>query len=450
MRDLIVAVIVFGALPTVFMRPYIGVYVWSWIGYMNPHRLGWGFAYNFPFAMIAGVATIAGLLFYRGRKPLPWNSVTVTWAAFLIWISITALFAIYPDPAFEQWSKVIKIQVMVLITMLLIRDRKRIEGLIWVIVLSLGFYGVKGGLFAIRTGGSYIVWGPAGTFIGGNNELAFALVMVIPLMWFLFQMGSNKWLRYGLAGMMALSALSVFASYSRGAFIAVFATAGYLWMKSRSKLPLILIGILLIPTGFLFMPEEWAQRIFGISDYQGSDSAMGRIYAWILATKVALGSPIVGAGFGAFSGRGLHELYAESITGSADSLEGGGVYIATDPHSIYFLVLGEHGFVGLFLFLLLLYGSFRMAGRIKRLTQDHEDLHWARILGPALQASIVAYAVGGAFLGQSYFDLYYHLIALSVVTRQYVLDVVSGSDNASDKVLWRSAARPGLPGSSGR
>ena len=447
MRDLVVTMIVFGALPAVVMRPYIGVYVWSWIGYMNPHRLSWGFAFNFPFAMIVGVATITGLVFYRDRKSMPWNLVTVTWAAFLIWISITTLFAIYPDSAFEQWGKVVKIQAMVLITMLLIRDRERIESLIWDIVLSLGFYGVKGGLFALKTGGNYMVWGPAGTFIGGNNELAFALVMVIPLMWFLFQMASNKWLRYSLAGMMTLSALSVFASYSRGAFLAVFATAGYLWLKSRSKLPLIVIGILLVPAGFFFMPEEWVQRIFGISDYQADASAMGRIYAWILATKIALSSPIVGAGFGAFGGRDLHARFAESITGNANSLQGeGGTYIATDPHSIYFLILGEHGFVGLFLFILLLYGSFRMAGRIKRLTQDHEDLHWARILGPALQASIVAYAVGGAFLGQSYFDLYYHLIALSVVTRQCVLDVVKGSD----RVLWSGEARHGLPGPSGK
>ena len=52
-------------------------------------------------------------------------------------------------------------------------------------MLSLGFYGVKGGIFTIVNGGVYRVQGPLGTFIGGNNEMALALVMTMPLMRYL-------------------------------------------------------------------------------------------------------------------------------------------------------------------------------------------------------------------------------------------------------------------------
>ncbi|HEU4855481.1 MAG TPA: DUF5935 domain-containing protein, partial [Nitrosospira sp.] len=44
MRDILVTLIVFGALPFVFKRPYIGVLLWVWISVMNPHTQGWGFA----------------------------------------------------------------------------------------------------------------------------------------------------------------------------------------------------------------------------------------------------------------------------------------------------------------------------------------------------------------------------------------------------------------------
>ena len=408
---------------------------------MNPHRLGWGFATNFPFAMIVGAVTLTGLFLTSDRKSVPWNGVTLIWAAFLIWMSVSTMFAIYPDLAFEQWEKVAKIQTMVLVTMMLIRDRERIEGLIWIIVISLGFYSVKGGLFAIRTGGQYKVWGPKGSFIEDNNQLALAIIMVIPLMWYLSQVVANKWLRYGLRVAIGLSALSAFASYSRGAFLAIGAIAGYMLLKSRSKLPLIMLTLALVPAGLVFMPDQWSERMSGISDYEADTSAMGRIYVWRLATQVALDSPLVGAGFGAFERRGLHKQYQEVVTGSSDNSRHGGHFIATNPHSIYFLVLGEHGFIGVFLFVVLLITSFVMAGRIKKLTRDREDLQWAGLLGTAVQTSIIGYAVGGAFLGLSYFDLYYHLIALIVVTRQYVLDALNeSSSNVTDDVLLSGAA----------
>jgi hypothetical protein len=46
---------------------------------------------------------------------------------------------------------------------MLINSRERVHALIWVIALSLGFYGVKGGIFTIVHGGVYEVRGPLDT-----------------------------------------------------------------------------------------------------------------------------------------------------------------------------------------------------------------------------------------------------------------------------------------------
>ena len=46
MRDIIVTLAVFGLLPLILRRPWLGVLAWSWLGFMNPHRLTWGFAYD--------------------------------------------------------------------------------------------------------------------------------------------------------------------------------------------------------------------------------------------------------------------------------------------------------------------------------------------------------------------------------------------------------------------
>jgi hypothetical protein len=68
-RDLLVASIIFGSLPIIFFRPYVGIIVWTWISLMSPHRLTWGFAHDFPFAKIVGATTIlATALRHSPRK----------------------------------------------------------------------------------------------------------------------------------------------------------------------------------------------------------------------------------------------------------------------------------------------------------------------------------------------------------------------------------------------
>ena len=71
MRDVVLTLVIFGTLPFILRRPHIGVLVWTWIGFMNPHRLSWGFAYSLPFAAIVAGATLIGLLVTKDPRKLP-------------------------------------------------------------------------------------------------------------------------------------------------------------------------------------------------------------------------------------------------------------------------------------------------------------------------------------------------------------------------------------------
>ena len=93
--------------------------------------------------------------------------------------------AYYSAAAWEQMSKVSKIFLMIFVSMMLINTRERLIQLVWVIALSIGFFGVKGGIFTITTGGGFRVQGPAGSFIAGNNEMGLALAMTVPLLYYL-------------------------------------------------------------------------------------------------------------------------------------------------------------------------------------------------------------------------------------------------------------------------
>ena len=112
MRDILVTLIVFGMLPSVFKKPYVGALMWVWISVMNPHTQGWGFATSFPFAAIIGGVTMVSMLFNKDPKNLPLTAITWTLIAFVLWMNVTTVFAFYPQESYEQWIKVIKIMLI--------------------------------------------------------------------------------------------------------------------------------------------------------------------------------------------------------------------------------------------------------------------------------------------------------------------------------------------------
>lgn len=401
MRDLFVTAVIFGGLFFVFRRPHYGIYLWSWLAYMNPHRLCWGFAYTFPFALIVAVVTLFSYAMSKEPKRIPWTAEIVVLLLFNVWIVFCNIFAFYPDLAWVAWDKIWKIQLMTLVTVMLITDRQRLEWLVWTIALSLGFYGIKGGIFTILHGGIYQVRGPIGTFIGGNNEIALALIITVPLIRYLHLQAKRIWVRWGLAAAMVLTGVAAIGSQSRGALLAMLSMGAFLWLKSRGKLITGIYMAVAIAILAMVMPQKWYDRMNTIQNYQEDDSAMGRINAWQTAYNVAR-DRITGGGLNMFQPQTFRR-YAPDPNN------------IHDVHSIYFEVMGEQGFVGFGLYVLLGALTWWKASKvIKRCKKDPEQ-KWAADLASMIQVSMVGYGTGGAFLGLAYFDLYYHLVAMIVI-----------------------------------
>jgi putative inorganic carbon (HCO3(-)) transporter len=403
MRDILVTLLVFASLPRIYKHPYFGAVMWVWISVMNLHSQGWGFARTFPFAAIIAGVTMFSMVITREDKRLPMSPITQLFIAFLFWMSITSLFAIHPEAVGTQWIKVCKIMGMTLVVVALLKTRKHVEWIIWTIVISIGYYGVKGGIFTIRSGGNARVWGPEGTFIDGNNEIALALVMVIPLMYYLTSLIKNRWGRYALFGSMFLCALASLGSYSRGALLAIGAMGVFLWLKSKEKLTLGLIMAIAVPVMLMIMPAQWFARMDTINEYQDDASAMGRVNAWKMAYNLAT-DRLLGGGFEIYDA-GVFARYAPNP------------HDIHAAHSIYFQILGEHGFFGLLIYLALGIATWRSASWIVKNTAVHPDLKWAWSLARMLQVSLIGFAVGGAFLSLAYFDVPYYLMAVIVATR---------------------------------
>lgn len=403
MRDIALALFIFGMLPFVLTRPYIGLLIWSWLGYMNPNRLCYGFAISFPWVQLIAIVTLLSLVFSKESKRIPWSATSVLLVTFLLWTGLTTFFAVVPDAAWEEWQRFAKILVMVFVTLILVNSRERMHWLVWMIVLSLGFYGFKGGIFTILSGGANHVFGPPASFIADNNALALALCMTLPLMRYLQLHSSRKVVRLGLTAGMLLTGVAVLGTYSRGGLIALLVVSGALFLKSRGRVAVIFIVIVLGFTAYQFMPPEWAQRMGTLQDATQTSSGETRIQSYKFAANVALHRPLLGGGFLVDRSYAMWAQYGpEGATRRA-------------VHSIYFRVLGEQGFPGLGMFLALLLVSWKSCSRVRKRTRHIPEEKWAFDLASMLQVSLVAFMAAGAFLPMTYFDLAYQVIALCTI-----------------------------------
>lgn len=404
MRDLALSGVLVALLAIAAAQPFVGVLVWSWISFMNPHREVWGFAQTMPWAMLSFVVMVFGCIIAREPKKLAVNGVTVLMIVFAVGITITSITALGPSEAvWSKWERTIKTLLGLLLTASLLTDRRRIHAMIWLIVIALGFYGVKGGIFTVMTGGAFIVLGPANSMISDRNHLAVALLVAIPLMNYLRMQSRHAIVRTLLVPAMVCTLFAVVGSQSRGALIGLAATAGFLWLRSPGK---IISGIAIVATiavAVLFMPEAWVERMNTISHYEEDGSAMGRITIWLAIFKLALLRPLVGTGFIGFYQQSVVNMVSPETKSRA-------------AHSIWFETLGEHGFVVFFVWAGIIAFGTLYTIRIIRLANGRPELKWAADFARMAQVSIVAYCAGGSFLSLSYWDVFWTLLVVIAAT----------------------------------
>ena len=436
MRDFAVALTIMGSLPLILIRPYVGIVMWFWVSLMNPHRLTWGYAYAMHPALVIALFTVVAVAISSEPKRPPGGMLTIMLAALTAWFTICLPFAEAPDAAYIKWEEVIKILGMSFVTTCVVRSRERIWFLVWVFALSIGVYGIKGGIFTILHGGEFRVWGPPGSFIEDNNQLAIALVMVLPLFAFLRMHSEKRWLRLALLGALALVFISVLGSRSRGALLGLLPAALLIALKSKRP---IAMGVIVGTFGcaaILAMPDVRWERMGTIFTYNTDASALDRLWEWDYAIRLLHDFPIFGAGFQVFENTALFAKYYPDPS----QLEY--FVLGKNFHSIYFQMLAENGYLGLVIFVALIVTSLTTAARIRRRTRFYPELAWARDLASMIQVSIASYAIGGAFHNLGFYDLYYALLAM-MISLKYVVD--SELATVARPAIARPPARVELP-----
>jgi len=406
--DILFIVLILAALPVCVWKPWIGVLVFSWLAALYPQRLIGGLAYNLPVSKFVAAATLIGLLFTKERYALPRRrEVYLLGALWLTFVGSTMFTALEPERAWIKLSDVSKILLMTGITIVLFQERSKLRWLVLVTSLSFGCIGIYGGVWGITTGFQEQLFGPPGAVITDNNALGFAFTMVLPLLAYIRQEEQNPVIRSVLLLAFGLSIVALFATYSRGAFIGLCVLLPLIALQVRTK-DLALLGTALAACLVIyFTPRQWVERMQTITPhaYRTESSGVQRMKAWYVAYRLGADHPLLGAGFFPFS----RAVYLHYIPGYSDD---------HDAHNHFLQLFAEHGLIGLGLFMALMITVLRALWRLARTARGDPRRRWILHYVPMIGIAVIAFAAEGVFINMPYFDLYFELVAVTVVLQE--------------------------------
>jgi probable O-glycosylation ligase (exosortase A-associated) len=440
MRDLVFASSFLVMLPAALRFGHVGIMLWAWVSMVAPVQYLYGFARGIPFKKVVVAVALVSLVVDRAnRRKFYADTHVKIMICFLIMALLSYTMALSDKPRVDDLAdRLTKVVALCLFMIMTIRNRLQIHSLMIAICMGMSIHGAIEASKFIASGGAHVLQGP-GT-IGDNNHFGLAILMVVPPLVYLFQYTVSPLVRTVLGMAIASNIVGVVATNSRGALVGLIAMGFAMFMRSRNKARTLVILVILGGIGAAVAPERWYGRMSTISNAEEDGSFMSRVGSWKMNTLLALDRPLTGGGFSAMEDTSIFLRYLPSF-GSLDFIPTKTPTITFAAHSIYFQVLGDQGFIGLGLFLCLLYLAFRNIRIIRRLSEGRADLKWASDLGNMLRFTLIAYMVAGAALSMAYFEFYYLVITLISTTRRHVEEVV-GKPVPAGLAALQSTGRP--------
>jgi putative inorganic carbon (hco3(-)) transporter len=399
-----------------------------WIAYFRPESWIWNSSLkSFSLSLIVGVYLIASFLI-RGER-LKINGRIVLMALMLLHTLGATLLSDHQSFCWPYWIDFAKVIIVTYILALLTNTPKRLKLAVLVITLSLSFESAKQGWAGLLLHPGVINRNEI-EFLGDNNCVAVGMLMLVPLL--LALEAPRKWIGAGYRFLAIGVAYRALSTYSRGGLLSFITMCTLLWAKSQHRIrTLIIIGAL---AGIILpiFPQKFWQRMSTITASQEDmdPSAAGRVYFWSVGLKMALDHPFFGVGLNGY--RLSYDKYdTKKAYGEVRSV-----------HSMWFGILSESGFVGMFLFLTIFVQSFRSCARARKICGDNESGAFVKKCATAIQTSLITAAIGGAFLPFQYVEMLWHFFGLSIAVEQIAMAPVAVSDELVDPQPSISEAIP--------
>ena len=427
------------------ISPFVLVLGYVWVDNFVPQEVSYGLLRGLPVSQVVAIGAIGAYMLLDRRSPPRPDAIMGLTVLMAVWITLTNYWAVSPSDAWNKWDWAFKNVLLSAFMPFFIRSRVQIEAFIQVYIGAALIHIMPVGIKSALSGGSYGV--QLGILSGSNSglaessTLAAVAIMFIPVMLCLRKHSilMPAKLRTPLyTGLIVVCCVAAVGTYARTAMIAFLVVGAGMWIRSRRKIGFtVLLGIAAL-VGSFFVSDAWVSRISTIKDPTQESSANTRILVWKWTLDFVQEHPF-GGGFSSYV---VNRLLDVSEHGTVLSVQFGRAF-----HSIYFEMLGEHGWLGLGLFLVIAATSLLTLRSVMRRTRKVPGLEWCRDLAAAVQTATLVLLACGAFVGIGFQPMYWYLFALAASLSQYVRRVTAAQPAARPRVEARST--PAFGGASG-
>lgn len=410
--DIIVCAMMLAAMAIGYRSAFVFAMIYCWLEFLPYQHLSAGLFNSLPVQAAAAIITLV-LYISVEKKELPrafLGSILVLLLAG--WITVTSSWAYAGEGAWIKWNWAVKVLIFASFLPLVLVSRERIEGLVLVLVLSIGANAITAGAKTLLSGGGYgylrtLVPGNSG--LGEGSTLAAVAAGTIPLVQYFVNktiiIPQYGYIRYSFMSLNIMMVASIIGTHARAGLVALAVLALFYWFAARRKMlyPIFLaIGIVLI---FPYLPSSWLDRMATTAEYAQEGSAAGRLVVWAWTWEFAKSNPF-GGGFNAY------------IMNRA-ALEGLGDKVLA-YHNIFFEMLGDQGYVGLVIFGAILLTYYWNLLKVRRQAKSNPELAWAGNLATSLVVGMTAFLAGSQFVANGFQSFHYVLLAISIGLRGVV------------------------------
>ncbi|WP_149536600.1 putative O-glycosylation ligase, exosortase A system-associated [Siccirubricoccus phaeus] len=412
LRSLFLTGIYFSFIGLGLAAPFVLSLGYVWVSIFRPQSVAYAILPAIPISLLLGVLAIGWFVVRDLRYPPRLTPVLCLILAMGLWVTFTtAVLAVAPEAAWGKWDWAFKTIVFSAFMVFVFRSRIQIEALVQVICFSFAAHFLLVGAKTLVSGGGYgkelgLLGGNTGFGEGGN--FAAATQMCVPLLLYLARHSllAPRWklTPFGYIGLACLAVVASIGTYQRSALVGIGVFGLALWWRSKRKL---LVGGICLAGALVLAfatSSAWLERMGTIDDYNTESSALTRILVWKWTLGFVAEHPL---------GGGFHSYLINEIRSppTPDRPEGV-VQQARAFHSIYFEMLGEHGWPGLALFLAINLLTLLSLERVRRQTKGLEQFVWCRDLATALQLALLVLLSSGAFVGIGFQPMFWYLFAL--------------------------------------
>jgi len=366
--------------------PFVATLGYVWVDTFQPQEVAYIILNQVPVALIMAAAALGSYLLVDRRSPPRLSVETILQLAMAVWVTLTMTWAEAPDSGWGKWDWAFKTLLFAAFVPYVIRSRVQIEAFAQTYVFSLAANFLPFGAKTLISGGGYganlgLQQGNSGLSEGGL--LSTVCLMAVPLAVYLSRYSQLiprlKLMPVAYWGVAALAIVTAVGTYERSALVGLLVLIGYMWVRTKHKIGFSIVAAMVGVLVFYTTNSAWTARVATIGTYQSESSAMVRILVWKWTLGYAATHPL-GGGFMSYL---IDRVDVPGADGDAGHTEFGRAF-----HSIYFELLGEQGYPGLAMFLMVAALTFfrliRTAGRARQ----HPELQWVVGLSNALQSGL--------------------------------------------------------------